>query len=98
MHQTVMMVVAMEKRRMMRTMTKKTLLVAGGIVAVLWRVWRHAIWPYVRFASRRRSRLMLVCFVTWRNLLDHFGLGGDAGTGGFDNIVPTSLRTYHTFE
>jgi hypothetical protein len=21
------------------------------------------------------------CFVTWRNLLDHFGLGGDAGTG-----------------
>jgi len=34
-----MMVVAMEKKRM----RKKTLLVAGGIVAVLWRVWRHAI-------------------------------------------------------
>jgi hypothetical protein len=33
-----MMVVAMEKKRMMRTMTKKTPLVAGGIVAVLWRV------------------------------------------------------------
>jgi len=35
-----MMVIAMEKRRMTR---KKTLLVVGGIVAVLWRVWRHAI-------------------------------------------------------
>jgi hypothetical protein len=43
MRQTVVMVVAMEKKRMVRTMRKKTLLVAGGIVAVLWRMWKHAI-------------------------------------------------------
>lgn len=34
--------------------------------------------------------LMLVCFVTWRNLLDHFGFGGDAGTGLFDNFCNDS--------
>jgi hypothetical protein len=37
-----MMAAVMEKTRMRRTLTKKTLLAIGGIVAVLGRVWRRA--------------------------------------------------------